>query len=76
VTVKIKDKGRGIEDIELAMEPMFTTGGAERAGLGFAVMKQMSDSVKVRSQPGHGTTVTLTWKIASRRSLDEQHSQP
>lgn len=60
VIVRIRDKGCGIPDIEKAMEPLYTTGGEERAGLGFAVMQNFCDTVKVHSQPGRGTTVTLT----------------
>lgn len=63
VTVKIRDKGCGIENIEKAMEPLFTTGGDERAGLGFAVMQSFMDSVRVSSIVGKGTTVTLRKKI-------------
>lgn len=67
VIIKIKDKGCGIEDIDKAMEPLFTTAPSEeRAGLGFAVMKSFTDSVSVRSRVGKGTTVTLK-KILSRR---------
>lgn len=63
VSIKIRDKGCGIEDIEKAMEPLFTTGGDERAGLGFAVMQSFMDSIKVSSKVGKGTTVTLKKKI-------------
>ncbi|MBQ7385944.1 MAG: anti-sigma F factor [Ruminococcus sp.] len=63
LSVKIRDKGCGIEDIEKAMEPLFTTGGEERAGLGFAVMQSFMDSIKVSSKVGKGTTVTLKKKI-------------
>lgn len=63
VVVKIRDKGRGIPDIKKAMEPLFTTGGEERAGLGFAVMESFMDKVKVTSKEGKGTTVTLYKKI-------------
>lgn len=63
VIIKIRDKGCGIEDIEKAMEPLFTTGGDERAGLGFAVMQSFMDSIKVSSKTGKGTTVTLKKKI-------------
>ena len=58
--IEIEDKGRGIADVEQAMEPLFTTGGEERAGLGFAVMQSFCDSVRVISKPQKGTTVTLT----------------
>lgn len=63
VSIKIRDKGCGIEDIEKAMEPLFTTAGDERAGLGFAVMQSFMDSIKVSSKPRKGTTVTLKKKI-------------
>ena len=60
VVIKIRDKGCGIEDIEKAMQPLFTTAPEEdRAGLGFAVMQSFCDKVKVKSEVGKGTTVTL-----------------
>lgn len=69
ISVKIRDQGRGIEDVKQAMEPMFTTcKNGERAGLGFAVMQSFMDSVKVSSKPGKGTTVILKKKIASREN--------
>lgn len=66
VVVKIRDRGVGIEDVEKAMEPLYTTGGEERAGLGFAVMQSFCDKVSVRSQPGKGTTVTLQKNLLRR----------
>ncbi|MBQ4156183.1 MAG: anti-sigma F factor [Clostridia bacterium] len=66
VVIKIRDKGCGIANIEKAMEPLFTTGGSERAGLGFAVMQSFVDKVRVISTVGKGTTVTLYKKINSR----------
>ncbi|MBR5773951.1 MAG: anti-sigma F factor [Clostridia bacterium] len=66
VTVRIRDKGCGIADVKQAMEPLFTTGGGERAGLGFAVMESFSDKVSVRSAVGKGTTVTIRKKIRQR----------
>ena len=66
VTVRIRDKGRGIENVEKAMEPLFTTGGEDRSGLGFSVMQSFTDRVRVRSTPGKGTTVTLDKYIALR----------
>lgn len=65
--IKITDKGCGIADIEQAMQPMFTTApGDERAGLGFAVMESFTDSLKVRSTPGKGTSVTMLRRIERR----------
>ena len=72
VVVVIKDKGCGIEDVEKAMEPLFTTAPEEeRAGLGFAVMESLMDKVKVSSKLGKGTTVTLEKKILSKGSARE-----
>ena len=67
--IKIRDRGCGIENIKKAMEPLFTTGGTDRAGLGFSVMESFSDKVKVRSKVGVGTTVTIIKRIRGRASL-------
>ena len=64
--VAVADKGCGIPHVSKAMEPLFTTGGAERAGLGFAVMESFMGSVKVRSAPGKGTRVTLSKRLGTR----------
>jgi len=64
--IKIRDKGVGIENINKAMEPLFTTAGEERAGLGFAVMQSFMDNVKVRSKLGKGTTITMIKNISVR----------
>lgn len=66
VIVKVRDRGCGIGDIEKAMEPLYTTGGEERAGLGFAVMQSFCDRVRVSSTPGRGTSVILTKQITRR----------
>lgn len=70
IRIKIRDKGCGIGDIEQAMQPLFTTVGGERAGLGFAVMQSFSDSVSVRSALGKGTTVSLSKKLNVRVSVN------
>lgn len=67
VRIKIRDKGVGIDDVEKAMEPLFTTVGGERAGLGFAVMESFMDKVRVKSEPGKGTTVVMDKKIVGKR---------
>ena len=64
--VTVRDHGRGIPDIEKARQPMFTTGGEERSGMGFTIMESFMDSVKVRSHPGKGTTVTMRKRFAIR----------
>ena len=67
ITIKIRDTGCGIPDIERAMEPLFTTSESDdRAGLGFAVMQSFMDNVKVKSSGGKGTTVTFTKKLSRR----------
>lgn len=66
IIIKIRDKGCGIEDVEQAMEPLFTTGGSDRSGLGFAVMQSFMDKIKVVSKVGKGTTVTLEKYIIRR----------
>lgn len=59
-TVIVRDSGVGIPDIEKAMEPMYTTDlSGERSGMGFSFMEAFMDEVKVESEPGRGTTVTL-----------------
>lgn len=64
IEIKIKDYGRGIPDIEQARQPMFTTGGEERSGMGFTIMESFTDYLKVSSKPGKGTTVTMRRKIS------------
>jgi len=66
VRIRIRDKGCGIENVKQAMEPLFTTGGAERSGLGFSVMESFTDKLRVRSVPGKGTTVTMEKVIETR----------
>ena len=66
VLITIKDRGAGIEDIKKAREPLFTTGGSDRAGLGFSVMESFTDKLSVRSAVGRGTTVTLYKRIFGR----------
>ncbi len=68
--IKIRDKGCGIENINKAMEPLYTTVGGERAGLGFAVMQSFMDSIKVKSTVGKGTTIYLAKKISPRINLN------
>ncbi len=60
VSIEVSDNGCGIEDVELAMTPMFTTGEpSERCGMGFLVMDNFTDSLSVKSKPGKGTTVLM-----------------
>ena len=66
ITIKIRDKGIGIANVEEAMQPLYTTGGEERAGLGFAVMQSFMDALSVKSKVDKGTTVTMRKKISVR----------
>ncbi len=59
VVIKIRDRGCGIADVEQAMEPLFTTGGDDRSGLGFSVMESFTDRLRVSSKAGRGTVVTM-----------------
>jgi len=67
VEIVVKDTGVGIPDVERARQPLFTTGSAERSGMGFTIMESFTDAMKVRSEVGRGTVVTMKKKIARRR---------
>lgn len=67
VDITIKDKGVGIVDIDQARQPMFTTGGMERSGMGFVIMESFMTSLTVKSVPGKGTTVRMRRKIQRRK---------
>lgn len=64
LTISVSDYGKGIDNVEKAMEDFFTTKKSEeRSGLGFTIMKSFMDSLKVVSEKGAGTTVTMTKKL-------------
>ena len=64
----VRDWGRGIDDIRQARQPLFTTGGQERSGIGFTIMESIMDRLTVKSAPGKGTTVSMRKRIAPRLS--------
>jgi len=67
VEITVADKGRGIEDIELAKQPLYTTGNTEeRSGMGFTVMESFMDTLKVESEKNDGTTVTMTKQLSHK----------
>jgi stage II sporulation protein AB (anti-sigma F factor) len=66
VRILVKDRGCGIADIAKAREPLYSSLGEERAGLGFAVMESFMDKLSVRSRAGAGTSVTLEKRIKGR----------
>ena len=65
--IVVKDRGIGIADIDKAKQPMFTTGGAERSGMGFTIMENFMTSLTVSSEPGKGTTVHMRRKLLRRK---------
>lgn len=72
VYIKITDKGCGIEDIEAAMTPLYTSApDQDRAGLGFTIMESFMDSLSVKSKLGKGTSVTMRKKLTTRKASDE-----
>ena len=62
----VRDYGRGIPDVDKARQPMFTTGGEERSGMGFTIMESFMDKLTVRSVLGRGTTVVMRKRLAPR----------
>ena len=64
--IVVKDRGVGIADIEKARKPMFTTGGADRSGMGFTIMESFMTSLRITSQPGKGTTVHMRRRLQRR----------
>ncbi len=65
--IVIKDKGVGIQNLEQARTPMFTTGGADRSGMGFTIMESFMTSFCVTSVPGKGTSVHMRRKLQRRK---------
>lgn len=65
--IVVRDRGVGIEDLDQARKPMFTTGGAERSGMGITIMESFMTSFSISSEPGKGTTVHMRRKIQRRK---------
>ena len=65
--IVVKDRGVGIPDVEQARRPMYTTGGADRSGMGFTIMESFMTSFELMSQPGKGTTVHMRRRIQRRK---------
>jgi len=66
IRITVRDKGCGIEDVKKAREPLYTSVGGDRSGLGFSVMESFSDKLRVRSKVGVGTTVTIEKRICGK----------
>ncbi len=66
----IQDKGKGIENIETAREPLYTSKPEwERSGMGFTIMENFMDKVDITSKPGEGTTIRMMKQLTSIRAL-------
>ena len=65
--IVVKDRGVGIADIEQAKKPMFTTGGADRSGMGFTIMESFMTTFELVSEPGKGTTVHMRRRLQRRK---------
>ncbi len=66
--IVVRDWGKGIPNVEQARQPLYTTGGEERSGMGFTIMESFMDHLNVRSIPGKGTRVTMRRRIKPRRA--------
>ena len=64
--IVVQDWGVGIADVDQARTPLFTTGNEERSGMGFTIMESFMDTLRVKSVPGRGTTVTMCRRIRRR----------
>ena len=62
----VRDWGRGIDNVEQARKPLFTTGGSERSGMGFTIMESFMTRLEITSKPGKGTTVHMRRKLQRR----------
>ena len=65
--IVVKDRGIGIPDVEKAKQPMFTTGGSDRSGMGFTIMESFMTSLSITSEPGKGTTVHMRRRLQKRK---------
>ena len=72
IIIEISDTGKGIEDIEAAKEPLYTTKpNLERSGMGFTIMESFMDSMEIESIVGLGTKVTMSKKIKEKEEKTE-----
>ena len=70
IEITVKDKGKGIEDVKKAMEPLYTTGGDDRSGMGFTIMDSFMDKIKVSSRLGKGTSIVMSRRIKAKNELE------
>ncbi|HEX7057990.1 MAG TPA: anti-sigma F factor [Bacilli bacterium] len=70
VWITVEDRGKGIEDLELARQPLYTSKPElERSGMGFTIIENFMDELEVDSEPGKGTMLRMTKRIKSRKAL-------
>lgn len=76
IEIQISDSGKGIEDIELARKPLYTTkANLERSGMGFTIMESFMDEVKIESIPEMGTKITMKKYISTEQIEKEENEQ-
>lgn len=76
IIIEISDKGKGIENIDIAKEPLYTTKpNLERSGMGFTIMESFMDSVEIESVVGLGTKITMTKKIKNKVEEDDEDDE-
>ena len=73
--ITVKDRGKGIQDVEKARQPMFTTGGEERSGMGFTIMESFMDEVEISSVVGIGTKIIMKKKIKKAENTNTIESK-
>ena len=72
IRIEISDQGKGIEDIDIAREPLYTTKpDLERSGMGFTIMDSFMDELKIESVVGMGTKVTMEKRIKVKSEKEE-----
>lgn len=76
IIIEISDKGKGIENIDIAKEPLYTTKpNLERSGMGFTIIESFMDSVEIESVVGLGTKITMTKKIKNKVEEDDEDDE-
>ena len=76
IEIQVSDSGKGIEDIELAKKPLYTTkANLERSGMGFTIMESFMDELKVESIPDMGTKVTMKKYISAEQLDDKEENE-
>ena len=76
IIIEISDNGKGIENVDIAKEPLYTTKpNLERSGMGFTIMESFMDTMEIESIVGLGTKVTMSKKIKPNRKEEEEDFQ-